>query len=202
MAKKTNEKPDEVVETMPAGEDDIIMDDDQEPIESTVEIEPPVPHAPVVLAPAMELLQKDLEKSQKDYLYLQAEYDNYRRQAIKERSNLTKYAGERLAADLLDTLDIFDTALEGEVNAENLEDFIKGIQLTAQQLSGTLEKHGITPAPALGENFDPTFHEALSSEERDDVPAGQITQVFKKPYKYHDKLLRPGQVVVAKEKSN
>lgn len=143
-----------------------------------------------------------LDKAAKDYLYLRAEYDNYRRQAIKERADLVRYSGEKLARDLLETLDIFDTALAADVNAENYQNFAKGIQLTAQQLRATLNKHGIHDVPSQGEVFNPLVHEALASAPSDDVPAGHIVQVFKKPYKYHDKVLRPGQVVVAKPKES
>lgn len=146
-------------------------------------------------------LQAQIIKAQNDTLYLRAEFDNYRRQAIKERSDLVKYAGEKLAKDLLETLDIFETALESEVNSENWESFVKGVQLTSQQLKATLAKHGIAPVESLGVPFDPNHHEALGSEPTDKYPPGNVSKVFKKPYKYQDKLLRPGQVIVAKEKN-
>jgi molecular chaperone GrpE len=144
-------------------------------------------------------LQSQVTKLTNDYLYLRAEFDNYRRQAIKERSELIKYGGERLAKDLLDTLDIFDTALNTEVTPENLDTFVKGIQMTAQQLRTALQKHGIQELPAEGLAFDPTVHEALSSEISETIPPGHVSTVFKKAYKYHDKILRPAQVIVAKE---
>jgi molecular chaperone GrpE len=147
-----------------------------------------------------EELKAQLEKSQKDYLYLRAEFDNYRRQAIKERSELLRYAGEKLARDLLDTLDIFETALASEITPDNYMTFVKGIELTAHQLRTTLNKYGIQDVPSHGEAFDPSLHEALGSEHTDLVPVGHVSQVFKKPYKYHDKVLRTGQVIVAKPK--
>jgi molecular chaperone GrpE len=55
---------------------------------------------------------------------------------------------------------------------------------------------------ALGTAFNPTLHEALSSEETSEFPEGHISRVFKKPYKLHDRIVRPGQVVVARPKSN
>jgi molecular chaperone GrpE len=141
-----------------------------------------------------------LEKCQKDALYLRAEFDNYRRQAIKERADLIRYSGEKMARDLLDTLDIFETALKSEITADNYQNFVKGIELTAHQLRTTLNKYGIQDVPSHGEAFDPAVHEALGSEPTDAVPEGHVSQVFKKPYKYHDKVLRTGQVIVAKPK--
>ena len=91
--------------------------------------------------------------------------------------------------------------MAGEVTAENYVDFVKGIEMTAQSLRTTLEKHGIKEVECKGQPFDPNTQEALSSEPNDDLPEGHVTQVFKAPYKYHDKLLRAGQVVVSSAKS-
>ena len=155
-----------------------------------------------VAAPAsLDALQDELTKCKNDYLYLRAEFDNYRRQAIKERSDLIKFGSERLAKDLLETLDIFDSALATEVSAETLKNFISGIELTAQQLRATLTKHSIQEVPALGLPFDPHVHEALGSEPSDSVATGHVTRVFKKAYKFHDKVIRPAQVIVATEKT-
>ena len=139
--------------------------------------------------------QEKVQALGKDLLYLRAEFDNYRRQSIKERSDLLKYAGERLARDLLGVVDIFDSALDMEVNQENWEEFVKGMELTRAELINLLAKHGISED--VSKEFDPRIHEALSSQATDDVPAGNIVQVLKKPYKFHDRVLRVGQVVVA-----
>ena len=150
--------------------------------------------------PSLEAFQEEISKLKNDYLYLRAEFDNYRKQAIKERSDLVKFGGERIAKDLLDTLDIFESALASEVTPETLKNFVSGIELTAQQLRSVLNKHHIQELPALGQAFDPYLHEALGSEPSDTVTPGHVSRVFKKAYKYHDKVLRPAQVIVAKEK--
>ena len=147
-----------------------------------------------------DALREELNKAKNEYLYLRAEFDNYRRQATKERSDLIRFAGERLAKDLLDTLDIFDAALAAEVTEANFKNFVSGIELTAQQLRSTLAKHQIVELPSQGVVFDPNLHEALSSEVTSAVPSGHVSRVFKKAYKFHDKIIRPAQVVVAKEK--
>jgi molecular chaperone GrpE len=145
-------------------------------------------------------LRDELTRAKNEYLYLRAEFDNYRRQATKERADLIRFAGERLAKDLLETLDIFDSALANEISEETYKNFVSGIELTAQQLRATLAKHNISEVAALGLAFDPTLHEALGAEPSESIPPGHITRVFKKAYKFHDKVLRPAQVIVAKEK--
>lgn len=145
--------------------------------------------------------EERLSQMENEQLYLRAEIENIKRQSIKERSQLLKYGAERLARDLLDTLDVFQSALNSEVNADNYREFVKGVEMTAQSLTNTLEKHGIVAIPCVGQPFDPNTQEALSSEPSDEHPEGYVTQVFKAPYKYHEKLLRAGQVVVSRKKS-
>lgn len=140
------------------------------------------------------------EKLKSDLLYLKAEFDNYKRNAIKERSNLVKFGNERLIVELVDVLDIFDTALNTEVNPENIDSFVEGMKMTSSQLKSKLENFGVTSDSPMGKNFDPAMHEALSSEPTDQYEPGQISQVFKKLYQLHSKVIRPAQVVVAKEK--
>ncbi len=142
----------------------------------------------------------ELMKFKNDYLYLAAEFENYKKNAIKERSDLRRFGAERLAVDILEVVDIFEKALSTEVTSENLDSFRKGIELTATQLKAALAKNGIEEIPALGKAFDPAVFEALSSEVSADLPPGHISRVFRKPYKLHDRVIRHGQVIVAKEK--
>ncbi|AFY03410.1 nucleotide exchange factor GrpE [Bdellovibrio bacteriovorus] len=151
------------------------------------------------IASEIQKLQEQAEKFKNDYLYLRAEFENYKRNAIKERSDLTKYGGERLVRDLLEVVDNFDRALSVNVSAENFNTFKQGVDMTAQELKSLLQRHNVTEIPAHGAPFDPSVHEALSSEATDQMAPGHVVRVFKKPYKLHDKVIRPGQVVVAKK---
>lgn len=150
----------------------------------------------------VELLQKEVEKYKNEFLYLRAEFDNYRRHAIKERSDLTKFGNERLLIDILSVMDNFERALQTKVTSENVNVYVKGVEMTAQELRGVLNKFGITEVKSEGVAFDPMIHEALSSEETSEVEPGFVFRVFKKAFKLHDKLIRPAQVVVAKKLSS
>lgn len=150
----------------------------------------------------IEDLKSQVEKYKNEFLYLRAEFDNYRRNMIKERSDLVKYGGEKIIIDILGVLDNFERALESKPNPENLSNFVKGIEMTQSELKSALSRHGVTEVPSQGVAFDPSLHEALSSEESRETAAGHITRVFKKPYKLHDKVIRTGQVVVAREPAN
>ena len=146
-------------------------------------------------------LGEEYNKLKSEYLYLRAEFDNFRKNTIKERSDMVKYGAERFIRQLLNVIDNFDRALEMEITAENYKDFHEGIVMTANEFKTQLDNMGVTVDDPMGQPFDPNFHEALSSEETDKVPPGHITQVFQKAYKLHDRIVRPAQVVVSKELS-
>lgn len=144
----------------------------------------------------------ELEKTKNDFMYLRADFDNFKKSAIKERSQLVKYGNERLLVDLVDVLDNFEHALNMEITPENIESFQEGVAMIQKELFNSLEKYGLTKLESKGKAFDPTVHEALSSEPSEEVEPGHITQVFKEAYKLHDRVIRPAQVVVAKEIEN
>lgn len=146
-----------------------------------------------------EACKSDLEKAKAEYLYLKAEFDTYRRNAIRERSDLIKYNGERVLTDLLSIYDNFERALQTEAKDSNFESFRQGVRLIGEELKTFFSKHGVVEIPSQGAPFDPNVHEALSAEPTNDMAPGHITRVFRKAFKYHDKLLRTGQVVVAQE---
>lgn len=147
----------------------------------------------------VQKLQEQAEKYKNDFLYLRAEFENYKRNAIKERSDLLKYGGERFIRDLLDVVDNFERALQMNITAENYTSFKQGIEMTASEMNALLQRHNVQEVASQGAPFDPAVHEALSSEATDQVAPGHISRVFKKPYKLHDKVIRTGQVVVAKK---
>lgn len=147
----------------------------------------------------IQKLQEQAEKFKNDYLYLRAEFENYKRNAIKERSELIKYGGERFIRELLEVVDNFERALQVNINAENFETFKKGVEMTGHDLKTLLQKHAVTEIPSENAAFDPGIHEALGTEPSTEIESGHVIRVFKKPYKFHDKVIRPGQVVIARK---
>lgn len=145
----------------------------------------------------LDLAIEEAAKWKNDFLYLKAEFENYKRNALKERSDLLKFGAERIARDILDVVDNFERALQVKLSPETLQTFKVGIEMTAKELKEMLAKHGVQEIPSEGQAFNPAHHEAISSEPTTALPAGHVARVFKKPYKLHDKVLRMGQVVVA-----
>jgi molecular chaperone GrpE len=144
-------------------------------------------------------LQEQSEKYKNDFLYLRAEFENYKRNAIKERSEAIKFGAERLVNEVLGVTDNFERALQAKVTPENLSTYIQGVEMTAKELNNVLQRNGVSELKVEGMAFDPNTMEALSSEATNEVAPGHVFRVFKKAYKLHDKVIRPAQVVVAKK---
>ncbi|MEQ1721796.1 MAG: nucleotide exchange factor GrpE [Pseudobdellovibrio sp.] len=145
----------------------------------------------------LELAIEDAAKWKNDFLYLKAEFENFKRNTLKERSDLLKFGAERVARDILEVVDNFERALQVKLAPETLNTFKVGIEMTAKELKEVLSKHGVQEIASEGLAFNPAHHEAISSEPTTSVPVGHVARVFKKPYKLHDKVIRMGQVVVA-----
>ena len=143
-------------------------------------------------------LEAQLKAAKNDYLYLAAEFDNYKKQALKERSELLRYGGERLAREFLGVIDNFERALATENSPETFAAFRQGVELTSSELKNSLQKFGIQEVDCLGKPFDPEIHEAIGAEPTAEFEPGTVCRVFKKAFKMYDRLLRPAQVIVAK----
>ena len=150
----------------------------------------------------VEKYKKELEQYKKDFLYLKAEFDNYKKRALSERSDLLKYASEALAIEILEVVDIFERALSFKIDSQNAQSFADGIKMVYSSFLNTLKKQGIEEVSILGKAFDPNLCNALSKESTNNVPSEHISQVVKKCYKLHDRIIRFGQVIVAQKPSD
>lgn len=145
-------------------------------------------------AQEIQTLQNQIKEHQNKYLYLYAEFENYKKRAIKERSELIKFGNEALSRELLQVADNLDRALE---HTNNVDALVTGIKMVNQQLKDTLTKFGATPITALGQKFDPEHHEAVGQEKSDQHEDGVVIREHQKGYTLHGRLLRPARVVVA-----
>jgi len=123
-----------------------------------------------------------------------AELDNYRKRTARETERIRQTAAERLLRDLLPVLDHIDLALE---HADSDSGLAEGVEMVAKQFREVVERHGMTPVPALGEPFDPNVHEALTQREDGSVPAHTVVEVYQKGYMLGGRLLRPAKVIVS-----
>ena len=125
----------------------------------------------------------------------QAEFENARRRAAKEQQDFRDFALIDTIKTLLPVVDNFERALQSKSEAA---DFRSGVELIYKQLQDTLNKLGVRPIPAKGEQFDPHVHEAIEMVETSDAPDHEVLDEWQRGYKYKDRLLRPAMVRVAK----
>jgi len=130
-----------------------------------------------------------------------ADFDNYKKRAIREKQEAIKYANEGLLQKVLPVLDNFEMALAATLNssAEGIKPLQEGVAMIHSQLKNVLAEAGLEEINATGQSFDPNFHEAVSQQESAEVAEGQVLQQLRKGYKFRDRLLRPATVVVAKK---
>lgn len=136
-------------------------------------------------------------------LRLTADFDNYRKRAVRDRDDAVRNAQERILSKLLPVVDNFEMAMLAANTAENASvDSLKaGVQMIQSQLKGVLSESGVEEIDATGKPFDPNLHEAVSQVESTEVAEGVVLQQLRKGYKMRDRLMRAATVVVAKQPS-
>ncbi|MGQ0614729.1 MAG: nucleotide exchange factor GrpE [Planctomycetaceae bacterium] len=127
------------------------------------------------------------------YLRTLADLDNFRKRVERDREQARLYAVEKLIRDLLPALDSLEMACAAAGDAEALRE---GVSLALQEALRILGERGVASIEALGELFDPRFHEAAGTRVDAVRPQGTILEVLRRGYKLHERLLRPARVVI------
>ena len=143
-------------------------------------------------------LQRERDEYRDLLLRKTAEFDNYRKRIDRERQSTAEAAAADLLGDLLPLVDDLERALGVEANAAGADAYRRGVELIHRQLLDTLRKRGVRPIDALGGDFDPHFHQAVSYEPAEGRREGEVIEEFRRGYLLGDRLLRPSMVKVAK----
>lgn len=109
---------------------------------------------------------------------------------------MAKYASSSLLQKLLPVIDNFERAIESSKQTDNLEMLQQGIDMVYRQLMDALKEEGAVPIEAVGQPFDPYYHQAVMQEENDEYESGIISGEFQKGYQLKDKVIRPAMVKV------
>ena len=149
----------------------------------------------------IETIQKDLEaqkallaESDERYKRLQADFMNFRRRNDKEREDLSSVVLQGLIKDLLPIIDNFERALAVEKSQGDA--LYEGILMVYKQLMTSLEKNGLEHIKAVGEKFDPNFHQAVMRVQDDSKEDGSIDEELQKGYMVQGRVIRPSMVKV------
>ena len=127
------------------------------------------------------------------YLRLMADFQNYKKRTEKEKGDIYTYANEQIVAELLAVVDNFERALANECSDPG---YAQGMEMIFKQLMTVLEKAGLEEIKALGEEFDPNFHNAVMTEDNPDFESGAVSGVLQKGYTLNSKVIRPTMVKV------
>lgn len=152
--------------------------------------------------PVADALAK-LQESEKKYVYLYSEFENFRRRNERERIEFLKFGHEGFLRDMLQVLDNFERALEhakglSTEKGSPVAQVAQGIEMVHYQMLEALKAQGVTPIVSLGAKFDPALHEAVSEEDSEKEP-GTVIKEMQKGYMLHGRLLRAARVITAKK---
>jgi molecular chaperone GrpE len=143
-------------------------------------------------------LQKQRDQYYEMLLRKSAEFDNYRKRVERERQTLSDAAAASIIEELLPLVDDLERALKADTGSEATEGYRRGVELIHRQLLEVLRRRGVRPIEALGADFDPHYHQAVSHEPAEGHRDNEIIEEFRRGYMLGDRLLRPSMVKVAK----
>ncbi len=138
-----------------------------------------------------------VEKEKKEYLFLMAEFDNFRKRTVKEKSDIIKNASESVLKGLLPIVDDFERGLEASAKVDDPASIRQGMELIYQKLVKFLAQNGVKPIESTGKPFDAELHEAIAMVPVDDESKkGVVIDTPTKGYTINDKVLRHAKVAV------
>lgn len=144
-----------------------------------------------------EKTEEKADDGNEKYVRLMAEFQNYKKRVAKEKNDIREYATEKLVMELLPVLDNFERALAASAE-DDPAGYAKGMELIFTQMVTELQKSGLAEVEAEGQDFDPTKHNAVMTEENGELESGKVSKVLQKGYALNDKVIRPSMVAVTK----
>ena len=163
--------------------------------ETTVEAEEPT--AEEALQKQLDETKQQLEKAQKEYMFLLAEFDNFRKRTLKEKQDLIKNASEGAMKDLLPVIDDFERAIQASEKSDDVDSIKEGVNLIYNKFVKYLEKNGVKAIDSTDADFDTEYHEAVTTfPTADESKKGKVIDTVAKGYTMNDKVIRHSKVVV------
>ncbi len=178
-------------------EKNVNVEDEQE-TPAAVDPEVVVEEDPAALRDKLTQALDEITVHKEQYLRTLAEMENLRKRTQRDKEDLAKYANESILREILPVIDNLERAVEHAEQAENNDGLFEGVQMTLTQFSQLLSKFGVEPVDAIGQPFDPAYHQAMGQMESADHPVNTVVQQMQKGYQLNKRLLRPAFVMLAK----
>lgn len=150
-----------------------------------------------VLKDQLDKALKEVESMKKEYMFLMAEFDNFKKRTLKEKSDLMKSAAESTLKSFLPIVDDFERGLEAIKDTSDVESVKQGMTLIYNKLVKVLNANGVKVIDSTGADFDADYHEAIAMVPApDEEKKGKVIDTVEKGYKLNDKVIRHAKVVV------
>ncbi|MBQ0120716.1 MAG: nucleotide exchange factor GrpE [Bacteroidales bacterium] len=145
----------------------------------------------------IEDLKAQLEKEKNQYLFLMADFENFRKRVLKEKADMLKYGSESAMRDLLPVVDDFERAIDAMSKGGDVDSLKEGVDLIYSKFVKYLERNKVVPIESTGKDFDDNLHEAITTfPAPDESMRGKVIDTVTKGYMIDDKVLRHAKVVV------
>lgn len=142
-------------------------------------------------------LQKEIEALKASELRIRADFDNFRRRTNEENAKRVKFASQSVIEKLIPLIDNFERALQVNATSEDAKQIQSGVDMIHRQLLDVLNAEQVEVIEAVGQPFDPNFHQAVMQEPSDEFESGIVTMELQKGYTMHGRVIRPSMVKVA-----
>ena len=146
----------------------------------------------------LKAAQEESKETYDRFLRISAEFENYKKRSAREMDEFRKFANESLIKELLSVVDNLERAINSSSDARQANSgLVEGVNMTLKEMLKIFEKFNVRPVESLKKHFDPSFHQAVMTEETDDYTEHIVINELQKGYMMHDRLLRPAMVVVS-----
>lgn len=141
--------------------------------------------------------EKEIEVLKAANVRMQAEFQNFKKRVEKEKSDIYKFANEKLVIELLGVMDNVERAIGSMDTSESNKNVVDGVQMIQKTLEDFLKKHQVEVIDAVGTPFDPQKHHAVMTEASEDHPSETVLEEFQRGYELNGKVVRPSMVKVS-----
>ena len=197
MKKKDEQKLEEMqqeIDEAEAAQEDAAEGSEEEAPEEAAAADAAMQEEIEALKGQVEKLTGDLQEKKDRLLRLQADFDNFRRRSAKEREEISAVVTQNFCKDMLPLLDNFERAMAAET--KDVEAFQKGVEMIFTQFQEVLKKNGLEQIEAVGQKFDPNFHQAVMRVEDPEKEDDTVAQELQKGYMVKGRVIRPSMVQV------
>ena len=197
MKKKDEQKLEEMqqeIDEAEAAQEDAAEGSEEEAPEEAAAADAAMQEEIEALKGQVDGLNKDLQEKKDRLLRLQADFDNFRRRSAKEREEISAVVTQNFCKDMLPLLDNFERAMAAET--KDVEAFQKGVEMIFTQFQEVLKKNGLEQIEAVGQKFDPNFHQAVMRVEDPEREDDTVAQELQKGYMVKGRVIRPSMVQV------